>query len=105
MINYACKRRDRGLDRFLTCFHSLRSLSIISANFILLSSLAFVMDAVNEAMKALKQVALKGKKDKGLAERVDSLTTTLRLLVLLSNKIPRKWPLYQSQSIGYLSQC
>jgi len=39
------------------------------------------MDSVNEAMKALKQVALEGEKDKGLAERVDSLTTTLRLLV------------------------
>jgi len=39
------------------------------------------MDAVDEAMKALKQVALKEKKDKGLAERVDSLAIILRLLV------------------------
>lgn len=39
------------------------------------------MDTVDEAMKALKQVALKGKKEKELAEKVDSLTTTLRLLV------------------------
>lgn len=41
------------------------------------------MDAVSEAMKVLKQVALKEKGDKGLAERVDSLTTTLRLLVFI----------------------
>jgi len=40
------------------------------------------MDTVNEAMEALKKLALKGKNNKGLTERMDSLTTTLRLLVL-----------------------
>ncbi|KAF9648423.1 hypothetical protein BDM02DRAFT_2278694 [Thelephora ganbajun] len=38
------------------------------------------MDAVNEAMQAFKQVALKGKKDERLTERVDSLATALHLL-------------------------
>lgn len=47
------------------------------------------MDAVNEAMQALKQAALKGKDD-GLTERVDSLTTTLRLLVPSSKRNPLK---------------
>ena len=42
------------------------------------------MDHVNGAMEALKQVVLKEKKNKELAERVDSLTTTLRLLVFSS---------------------
>ena len=41
------------------------------------------MDAVNEAMKTLKQVVLQGKKKKELAEKVDSLMTTLRLLVFI----------------------
>lgn len=45
------------------------------------------MDAVKEAMKALKQVALKGKKEKELVDKVDSLTTTLRLLVFTFERI------------------
>ena len=53
------------------------------------------MDSVNEAMKALKQVVLKGKKNKGLAERVDSLTTTLRLLVFRSARDSLKMVFYK----------
>jgi len=52
------------------------------------------MDSVNEAMEALKRVALKGKKDKGLAERVDSLTT-LRLLVFSSARDRSKRGFYR----------
>ena len=48
------------------------------------------MDAVKEAMKALKQVALKGKKEKELVDKVDSLTTTLRLLVFTFERNPRR---------------
>jgi len=61
------------------------------------------MDSVNEAMKALKQVVLKGKKDKGLAERVDSLTTNLRLLVFSSARDTSKGVLYRLLRAGYLS--
>lgn len=62
------------------------------------------MDAVNEAVKALKQVTLKWKKDKGLAERVDSLTTTLRLLVLNFERSPLKWVLYTLSRAGCFSK-
>lgn len=66
------------------------TLSIIDSpfpSFLTLSSSPSLsaMDAVNEAMKALKQVALK-ERDKGLSERVDALMTTLRLLVLSSTR-------------------
>ena len=40
------------------------------------------MDTVKEAMKALKQVVPKGEQEKELTEKVDSLTTTLLLLVI-----------------------
>jgi len=61
------------------------------------------MDSVNEVMKALKQVALKGKKDKGLAERVDSLTATLRLLVFSPKSDRLKRTLYRLLRAGYFS--
>ena len=50
------------------------------------------MDAVNEAVKKLKYLALK-EKDKELAERVDSLAITLRLLVSSLDRILRTGPL------------
>lgn len=56
----------------------------------LVSSSIFIMDTVNEAMRALKQVALKGKKEKELTEKVDSLTATLRLLVFSFERNPRQ---------------
>ena len=59
------------------------------------------MDTVNEAMKVLKQVALK--EEKGLSERVDSLTTTLRLLVLSSTRGSLK-KIYGLLHIGHFSQ-
>jgi len=60
------------------------------------------MDAVNEAMKVLKQVALK--EEKGLSKRVDSLTTTLRLLVLSSTRGSLKKKIYGLPHVGHFSQ-
>ena len=48
---------------------------------LLLDLSTITMDTVNGAMELLRQAITKGKKVKGLAERVDSLTATLRLLV------------------------
>lgn len=54
------------------------------------------MDTVKEAMKALKQVVPKGEQEKELTEKVDSLTTTLLLLVITFERNRQQKTLYKS---------